>query len=114
MPTPDLVYVADWAGRLQAALGRSATYNTDTGVETDVLTIWNGLRDAALQAGDSPGGVDVAAIEPRLADLRPGELQNSCLNVSRARRELGWQAEVPIAEGLRITFEAFSEEFQRA
>jgi len=108
------VYVGDVVGALLAALGRSGTYNIATGVETDVLTIWNGLRDAALQAGAAPGGVDVAAIEPRLAELRPGELQNSCLDVSRARRELGWQAEVPIADGLRVTFESFSEEFQRA
>ena len=113
-PTRDYVYVGDVVGALLAALGRSGTYNIATGVETDVLTIWSGLRDAALQAGDALGGVDVAAIEPRFADLRPGELQNSCLDVSRARRELGWQAEVPIAEGLRITFESFSEEFQRA
>ena len=78
-----------------------------------MLSIWNGLRDAALHCGEGPGA-DVAAIEPRFADLRPGELQNSRLEVSLAQRELGWRAEIPIAEGLRLTFEAFSGEFQRA
>src|SRR5207248_721418 len=54
-PTRDYVYVGDVVGALLAALGRSGTYNIATGVETDVLTIWNGLRDAALQAGASAG-----------------------------------------------------------
>jgi UDP-glucose 4-epimerase len=112
-PTRDYVYVADVVGALLAALGRSGTYNIATGVETDVLGIWNGLRDAALRPADA-GGADIAGIEPRLADLRPGELQNSCLDGSLAQRELGWRAGVPIAEGLRLTYEAFSASFQRA
>ena len=48
-------------------------------------TLWRVLREAA--------GSD---IEPQLADLRPGELQRSCLDSSLAQRELGWRAEVPI------------------
>jgi UDP-glucose 4-epimerase len=112
-PTRDYVYVGDVVSAVLAALGRSGTYNIATGVETDVLSIWNGLRDAAPHSGEA-AGTDVAAIEPRFADLRPGELQHSCLDVSLAQREFGWRAEIPIAEGLRLTFEAFSAEFQRA
>jgi len=112
-PTRDYVYVADVVSALLAALGRSGTYNIATGAETDVLSIWNGLRDAALRSRDG-GAADVAAIEPRFADLRSGELRHSRLDVSLAQRELGWRAEVPIAEGLRLTYEAFSAEFQRA
>ena len=53
-------------------------------------------------------------IEPQLADLRPGELQHSCLDVSLAARELGWRAGVKMDEGLRLTYEALAEEFQAA
>ena len=86
---------------LLAASGRRGTFNVATGVQTDVMSVWNALRAAA--------GV---ALEPELADLRPGELQHSCLDVSKAERELGWRAEVPIEEGLRRTYAALVEEFQ--
>jgi UDP-glucose 4-epimerase len=99
-PTRDYVYVGDVVRALLAVSGRSGTYNIATGVAADVMTIWQGLRQAA--------GVD---LEPQLADLRPGELQNSCLDASLAARELGWRAEVGLDEGLRRTYEALVQEF---
>jgi UDP-glucose 4-epimerase len=101
-PTRDYVYVEDVVRALLAATGRSGTYNIATGVETDVMTVWKELRDAA--------GSD---IEPQLAQLRPGELQHSCLDIGLAARELGWRPEVPISEGLRRTYRALLEEFER-
>jgi UDP-glucose 4-epimerase len=102
-PTRDYVYVGDVVAALVAANGTRGTFNVATGVETDVLTLWRVLKAAA--------GSDV---EPVLADLRPGELQRSCLDSSRAERELGWRVEVPIEEGLRRTYAALVEEFQVA
>jgi UDP-glucose 4-epimerase len=99
-PTRDYVYVGDVVRALLAASGRSGTYNIATGVAADVMTVWAGLRQAA---GSS--------LEPRLADLRPGELKDSCLDPSRAKRELGWRAEVGLDEGLRLTYEALVAEF---
>jgi UDP-glucose 4-epimerase len=101
-PTRDYVYVEDVVRALLAAAGKRGTYNIATGVETDVMTVWNELRDAA--------GSD---IEPKLAQLRPGELQHSCLDIGLAARELGWRPEVPISEGLRRTYAALLEEFER-
>jgi UDP-glucose 4-epimerase len=101
-PTRDYVYVGDVVGALMAAVGKRGTYNIATGVETDVLTVWNELRSVA--------GSD---LEPELADLRPGELQHSCLDISLAARELGWRPQVPITEGLRKTYAALVEEFER-
>jgi UDP-glucose 4-epimerase len=101
-PTRDYVYVGDVVRALLAAAGRSGTYNIATGVETDVMSVWKELRDAA--------GSDV---EPQLAQLRPGELQHSCLDIGLAARELGWRPEVPISEGLRKTYAALIEEFER-
>jgi UDP-glucose 4-epimerase len=100
-PTRDYVYVADVVGALLAASGRSGTYNIATQVETDVATIWDQLSRAA--------GKEIA---PELADLRPGELKHSCLDVSLAERELGWRAEVPMGEGLGLTYEALVAEFE--
>ena len=101
-PTRDYVYVADVVSALLAASGRSGTYNIATGVETDVMTVWNELRKAADRS--AVGGTAAEGgrqVEPELADLRPGELKHSCLDVGLAERELGWRAEVPIADGLR-------------
>ena len=102
-PTRDYVYVADVVGALMAAVGKAGTYNIATGVETDVITIWRELSDVAGKE-----------IEPRLADLRPGELQHSRLDISRAERELGWRPQVAIAEGLRLTYSALIEELERS
>jgi len=88
---------AGLAGALLAATGRSGTYNIATGVAADVMSIWRGLCTAA--------GVE---IEPQLEDLRPGELQDSCLDPSLAERELGWHAQVPLEEGLPRTYEALA------
>jgi UDP-glucose 4-epimerase len=101
-PTRDYVYVGDVVSALLAASGKAGTFNIATGVETDVMTVWNELSKVAG-----------SALEPELAELRPGELQHSRLDASLAERELGWRAEVPIAEGLRRTYEALVEEFER-
>jgi UDP-glucose 4-epimerase len=112
-PTRDYIYVADVVRALLAASGRRGTYNIATGVESDVLTVWDGLREAALTVEGSAGrdAGEISAIEPRLAELRPGELRNSCLDVGLAERELGWRPEVPIEEGLRLTYEALAQQF---
>jgi len=102
-PTRDYVYVGDVVAALIAANGKRGTFNVATGVETDVQTLWRVLRKAAG-----------SEIEPQLADLRPGELQRSCLDCARAERELGWSPQVPIEEGLRRTYAALVAEFQAA
>jgi UDP-glucose 4-epimerase len=110
-PTRDYVYVADVVGALLGAVGKSGTYNIATGLETDVMTVWSELRKVAERSGT---GADVGEVEPELADLRPGELKQSRLDVSLAARELGWRPKVPIADGLRLTYEALVEEFQQS
>jgi UDP-glucose 4-epimerase len=101
-PTRDYVYVGDVVAALIAANGTRGTFNIATGVETDVMTVWTVLKQAS--------GSDV---EPTLADLRPGELKRSCLDASRAQRELGWRPTVAIGDGLRRTYAALVEEFER-
>jgi UDP-glucose 4-epimerase len=100
-PTRDYIYVSDVVSALRTASGRAGVYNIATGVETDVIGIWKGLSEAA--------GIE---LEPQLADLRPGELQHSCLDISRAEAELGWRPQVPIEQGLVRTYRALTEEFK--
>jgi UDP-glucose 4-epimerase len=101
-PTRDYVYVEDVVRALLAATGRRGTYNIATGVAADVLSVWEGLKAAAG-----------SELEPELADLRPGELRDSCLDPALAERELGWRAQVGLQDGLRMTYRALVEEFAR-
>jgi UDP-glucose 4-epimerase len=101
-PTRDYVYVSDVVSALLTASGRAGTYNIATSAETDVATVW---RELSKVAGKQ--------IEPELADLRPGELTHSRLDIARAEHELGWRPQVAIEEGLRLTYEALVEEFEQ-
>jgi UDP-glucose 4-epimerase len=93
--TRDFVYVADVVDALLAAVGRAGgVFNVGTGVETSVNRIHEACRAAA--------GSDAA---PGYAPARLGDVRRSVLDVSRAERELGWRARVPLDEGLRLTWE---------
>ncbi|MEA2335876.1 MAG: UDP-glucose 4-epimerase [Solirubrobacteraceae bacterium] len=112
-PTRDYVYVGDVVRALLAASGKAGTYNIATGIETDVTTIWRELQSAAEQTAAPGAAGDPAELAPQLADLRPGELQHSRLDISRAQQELGWSPEVPIAQGLRMTYDALVKGFEQ-
>ena len=100
-PTRDYVHVHDVARALLAAVGKAGVFNVSTGVETDVATVFELLRTAA--------GV---ALQGEPAPLRPGELERSCIDPSRAREQLGWAAEVGLEEGLAATYRALTDEFE--
>ena len=90
----DFVYVGDVVRAVLAAAGRDAgTVNVGTGVATSV----NGLFEACR----SVAGVDV---EAEYAPARPGDVLRSVVDVSLAAQALGWRPEVPLAEGLRLTW----------
>jgi UDP-glucose 4-epimerase len=97
--TRDYVYVADVVRATLAAAERDGgVYNVGTGRETSVLELYDLCRRVA-------GKEDV---EPEFAPPRPGELQRSVLDVSRAVDELAWRPEHSLEEGLRETWEWMS------
>jgi UDP-glucose 4-epimerase len=100
-PTRDYVHVHDVARALVAGASKPGIFNIATGVKTDVMQIFRGLQDAA---GTS--------VDPVLAPLRPRELEQSCMDPERARREFGWEAEVDLAHGLTLTYHALVREFE--
>jgi UDP-glucose 4-epimerase len=71
----------------------SGAVNIGHGRETSVLD----LLDALREVGDGRGPLP----EPRFAPARTGEVARSCLDVTRAKRELGWEATVELRAGLR-------------
>jgi UDP-glucose 4-epimerase len=65
--------------------------NIGHGRETSILDLLGALTDA----GERP------LPEPKFAPARPGEARRSCLDVSRAARELHWEPQVQLRDGLR-------------
>ncbi len=91
--TRDWVEVSDVvAANLLAADGDvTGAVNIGHGEETSVLDLIEALNAVAV-----PG-----LGEPVFADARAGEVDRSCLDVTRAREVLGWTASVGLADGLR-------------
>ncbi len=90
--TRDWVEVSDVvrANLLAAKATVSGPVNIGQGQETSVLELLQALSELT-------GGT---LAQPAFAPARPGEVRLSCLDVSRAREELDWQARVPLGEGL--------------
>jgi len=97
--TRDYVYAVDVVRATLAAAGRDGgVYNVGTGRETSVVELFDLCRRVAGKE----------SVEPEFAPPRPGELQRSVLDVSRAVDDLGWRPEHSLEEGLRETWESMS------
>jgi UDP-glucose 4-epimerase len=105
LQTRDYTFVGDIvAANLAAAAHPEAhgEYNVGTGVESTVLDVVAALREA--------GGEEGGGFEPEFAPARPGEVQRSSLDVTRARSELGYMASTSLVEGMRATLDAVRAE----
>lgn len=71
--------------------GLNGPVNIGSGRETSVLDLIAALNEVS-DRGQLP--------QPAFAPERTGEVMRSCLDVSRARRELGWTAEIELRAGL--------------
>jgi UDP-glucose 4-epimerase len=92
--TRDYVYVGDVvAATLAAAEHDGGVLNVGTGTETSVLDLYERIQRTA--------GIER---DPEFAPPRPGELQRSVLDPSRAQRDLGWEAKHSLDEGLAETW----------
>lgn len=92
--TRDYVYVGDVAAASVAALESPfvGEINIGTGVETDVVTLFQSLRHGAgskLAASHGPAKI--------------GEQRRSCLAAQRAADIFGWRPRVSLREGLERT-----------
>ena len=100
--TRDYTHVSDVvaANLLAMEQGNKDIYNIGTGVETSDKEMFDAL---AKMFGYSE--------EPRYAPVRMGEIYRICLDVSKARRELGWQARLSLKEGLLQTISYYRTRF---
>jgi UDP-glucose 4-epimerase len=103
----DFTYVANAVEALRLAAevpgvgGR--VYNIGTGGSTSVLDLVGQLN-----------GLLGTRLEPVHRPARPGDVRHSQADISRARRELGYEPAVSFAEGLRRTVAAYRAEVASA
>jgi UDP-glucose 4-epimerase len=93
--TRDYVYVGDAVTAFLdvADVGRPGTWNVGTGVEVSVLDLVEIIADVAGHP-----------LSPRFGPPRTGELLRSALGVRRVARDLGWQAQTGLAEGIGTVY----------
>ena len=94
--TRDYVYVGDIVAANVAALDSRfvGAVNIGTGVETDVVMIFDHLRRAV--------GSPIEAVH---GPAKPGEQRRSCLDARLAAQVLGWRPQTTLADGLLRTAE---------
>jgi UDP-glucose 4-epimerase len=98
--TRDFVHVDDVVSALLLAAGHEGgVFNVGTGVETTIAEL-HALCERAV-------GVDAP---PAYGPPRAGDALRSALDTTRATRELGFTASVPLAEGVAATYAAERKE----
>lgn len=110
--TRDYVYVGDVARAVWLAATKplpergkvdARAFNIGTGKGTSVLDVARLLQEAAQ-----------SNVPVEFAPHRPGEQQESFVEVSKARDVLGWTPEVSLKEGLKQTYSWFARQMMGA
>jgi UDP-glucose 4-epimerase len=103
--TRDYVYVGDVVRANVAAVdeGSEEIFVIGTGKKTSVNEIYRAM-------------VEVTGFEAPVthAPRRPGDAREVYFNPAKAKRELGWEAQVPLIEGMRKTYDYFREKERTA
>jgi len=96
--TRDFVFVDDVAEANILAMEskKIGIFNIGTGKETDINTIFEKIKKLI--------GVKCKKIH---APAKSGEQKRSCLNYTKAKKELGWQPKYSLENGLRETINYF-------
>jgi UDP-glucose 4-epimerase len=96
--TRDFVYVGDCVTANIAALerGSATAFNIGTGRETSIRDIFDSLAEVAGYAQ-----------QPKFGPARTGDVVRIVLDPTLANTHLGWQASMPLHEGLARTYAYF-------
>ena len=103
--TRDFVYVKDVAAANLKALERntkSKVINIGTGTQTNINKLLNLITKLVGKN-----------IKPIYEKPRQGDVKRSSINISLARKELGWKPSISLEDGLRRTIEWFSKAKQQ-
>jgi UDP-glucose 4-epimerase len=101
----DMLYIGDVATANLAALerGSGGTFHISSGIAVTVNDLY---RKLALMTGYSDF--------PHYGQARKGDVYRIALDNSRALRDLGWEPQVELEEGLSLTVDYFREQVSSA
>ena len=109
--TRDFIFVGDLVRAILKAVEvpgiGGETFQIATASETTVLTLAETLKTRLAAHGIGP-------VELRHAPVRIGDVRRNYSDTSKARRVLGWQAEVALADGLDQVIDWFLAQTQQA
>jgi len=88
--------------------GSLTSLNIGTGIGTDVVELEALLRPA-LEAAAQTRGARIVTPPPVHGPARPGDLRSNLVDAALAKKILGWEPSVPLAQGLRLTAEWFAD-----
>ena len=96
--TRDYIYVSDvvQANLLAMERAENVTCNLSTGVETSDQEVFDTLAEVLGYTGS-----------PHYTSVRPGEINRICLDSSKAQKELGWNPQITLRQGLSQTAEYY-------
>ena len=104
--TRDYIFIGDLVRAIKLSVTTEGvggeTFQIATNAETTVRELTDRLIPALAEAG-------VKDVEVRYTDARRGEVRRNFADTSKAKRLLGWQAEMDLDEGLRRTVAWFME-----
>ena len=94
----DYVYMKDVVQANVIALnkGDSGAFNIGTNLETTTGKLY---REISKQMNVN--------VEPIRAEARPGDIRKSCLNIEKAKNELGWEPKYSLQKGIKETINFF-------
>jgi UDP-glucose 4-epimerase len=97
----DYVYVEDVAKANQLALekGTGEIFNIADGVPTSDYEVFKTVKD----------GLGIQSLEPGYVPKRPGEIDRIYMDISKARRLLGWVPRITLREGAQRTVSYYQE-----
>ena len=100
--TRDYTHVFDVvaANLLAMEQGNNAIYNIGTGIETSDREMFDTLAKVLGYSGN-----------PLYAPVRTGEIYRICLDATKAQKELGWQAQFSLEQGLLQTVTYYQTRF---
>lgn len=112
----DYVYVKDVAQANLLALENQKkgffVYNVGTGIGTDVNQLEQKLRQV-LEETQREKGENIILPPASYGPPRKGDLRSSLLNATKIKKELGWQPEVDLDEGLKQTAFWFKKNLEK-
>lgn len=104
--TRDYVYVGDVAAANLAAATMPAA--EPTSIDDVAFNVATGTETSVVELADALISISGRQAEREFAPARPGELERSCLDVTKLEAA-GWSPAVDLAGGLRRTYEHIAE-----